>query len=428
MTQPKRSMSRNFLLLWQGQAVSQVGTQLFQVIAILCLKQATESATIIGLFLMAYAIPNVILGPIGGVLADRYSRRRILIVGDFSRGGILALLAIVLALHAHSTGFLIGLLLLYSAVEGTVTSLWQPSGIAMIPDLVSSEDLSGANSLMQGSFQICTVVAQAFAGILFRVLGTPVLMIIDASTYLYAAISDSLLVLPKSAQASAHPLEKSKPIRTELFEALRYVHMRTGMRTVFYTMTLFQLLMVPMVILFPFYVDQQLRAGPQWYGFLLAASGFGSLAGYAVGGGARVSAEAASRMILVATLAMSLLLLSLAAVSSPWIALLLVAAVGLTSGFNAIRLMTILQMAIPSEIRGRVFGVLMTITQGLAPFAMALTGVLADLAKRNIAEIYLGCGAAAAILSLNIILRPDCRGFLAGQYSRLEASAAVPGD
>jgi MFS transporter, DHA3 family, macrolide efflux protein len=428
MTQPKRSMSRNFLLLWQGQAVSQVGTQLFQVIAILCLKQATESATIIGLFLMAYAIPNVILGPIGGVLADRYSRRRILIAGDFFRGVILLLLAIVLGLHAHSSGFLIGLLLLYSAVEGTVTSLWQPSGIAMIPDLVPSEDLSGANSLMQGSFQICTVIAQAFAGILFRVLGTPFLMIIDAASYLYAAISDSLLRLPDAVRPSTPSLERSKPLRAELFEALRYVHVRTGMRTVFYTMTLFQLLMVPMVILFPFYVDQQLRAGPQWYGFLLAASGFGSLVGYAVGGGAKVSGEVASRMILVATLAMSFLLLSLAAVSNPWIALLLVGAVGTTSGFNAVRLMTILQMAIPSEIRGRVLGVLMTITQGLAPFAMALTGVLADLAKRNIAAIYLGCGSAAAILSVNIIFRRDCRGFLAGQYSRLEAPLTVPGD
>src|SRR5438874_13569547 len=83
---PKRTMNRNFVFLWQGQVVSQIGTQLFQVIVVLSLKHATESATLVGLLMMAATVPALLLGPLGGAVVDRYSRRAVLITGDFIRG------------------------------------------------------------------------------------------------------------------------------------------------------------------------------------------------------------------------------------------------------------------------------------------------------------------------------------------------------
>lgn len=416
------------MLLWQGQAISQVGTQLFQVIAILVIKEVTESASLIGFFMMAYTIPTLMLGPLGGVLADRYSRTRILLLADSFRGVILVVLAAVLWLHAYSHSLLVPLLLIYSVMEGIVGAVWQPVGMAILPDLVSDASLSGANSLMEGSFQICTIAAQAAAGILFRILGIPFLMLIDAVTYFYAAASDSLLRLPPRSQRAPLSSEPKPSFKVELFEAIRYIHARSGMRTVFYTMTFFQLLMAPMIIVFPFYVDRQLHADPQWYGFLLAAAGIGNLIGYAVGGIARAPAEKSGRLVLTATVLMSLLLTSLAAVHNPWVALSLITGIGITSGFNAIRLVTVLQLATPQDVRGRVFGMLMTITQGLAPVAMALTGFVLDLTGRNIAAVYFSCGAAAALLSANIVLRRDCRQFLGGEYSAADVPVAVPGD
>jgi DHA3 family macrolide efflux protein-like MFS transporter len=68
-------LSRDFCLLWQGQLISQMGSQVFGVTALLWLKQTTESATLVGLTMMMLTLPGVLLGPIGGVLADRYSRQ-----------------------------------------------------------------------------------------------------------------------------------------------------------------------------------------------------------------------------------------------------------------------------------------------------------------------------------------------------------------
>ena len=419
---PKRTMNRNFLFLWQGQVVSQIGTQLFQVIVILSLKQATESATLVGLLMMASTVPALLLGPLGGAVVDRYSRRAVLITGDFVRGLALTAIAAVLWFGSHSLVLIVVSLFAYSLLEGSVGAVWQPASMSVVPDLVPKEGLGTANSFIQGSFQICAVVGQAVAGMLFRTVGAPLLMLADAVTYFYAAISDAFIRIPP---LPAKPVteEKKASFKSEIMEGLRHIHSRPGMKMLFYTMAFFQLVMVPMLILFPFYVEDYLRAGPQWYGFLLAASGFGTFIGYGLGGALKLSARTASAVTVVVMVVMSLCLTALGFVKGPWVAVWLIAAVGAMDGFIVLKLLTTLQLATPTEIRGRVFGLLMTITRGLSPLAMGLTGFVADMTHRNIPLIYVVCGAVATLLASNVAVRRECRDFLAGEDG--SAPAAV---
>jgi MFS transporter, DHA3 family, macrolide efflux protein len=425
MEKPLQCMNRNFLLLWQGQVVSQIGTQLFLVIVVLSLKQVTNSPTLVGLFMMAYTLPAVILGPLGGALADRYSRRMVLVAGDFIRGLILVAIALVLWRSPHSVNLIVISFFVYSVVEGIVGAIWLPASMSVVPDLVPSESLQSANSLVQGSFQVCTVAAQGVAGILFGVLGMPLLTLVDGLSYLYAALSDSLVHIAKLPPKPAISSGRFAAFKADIMESLRHIHSRAGMRILFYTMAFFQVLMVPMLILFPFYVDQVLRAGPQWYGFLLAASGFGALLGYGIGGAVKLPATLSSRITVSAMVLMSLCLASLALVANRWMALWIIAAIGTMDGFIGLKLLTALQLATPREIRGRVFGVLLTITRGLVPVAMGLTGVVAELSNRNLPLIYLVCGSTCAALAVNIASRLECREFLAGRDARIPVMVAA---
>jgi MFS transporter, DHA3 family, macrolide efflux protein len=428
MKQLNGCMNRSFLSLWQGQLVSQIGTRLFQVIIILWLQQATGSATLVGFLMMASTIPAVLLGPIGGVVVDRYSRRTVLIVGDLMRGLALVGLGIVLMARSPSVKVVVISLFLYCILEGSVGAVWQPAGFSLVPELVPKESLSRANSFLQGSFQLGTVGAQALAGILFRVLGMPLLMLFDGFTYLYAAFSDALIRVSPSPPRPVVSAGRFAAFKAEVFEGLRHIHARPGLRTIFYTMAFFPVFMVPVFILLPFYVAESLRVGPQWFGFIVAASGVGMFLGYGLGGVAtKLTPAASSRVTLLLAVLMPLCLASLVFVIGPWVVLWTLAVMGVMIGLVSLKLLTVLQLAVPGEMRGRVFGLLLTITQALTPFAMGLTGFIADFANRNLPLIFLVCGGSAAALAVNVALRRECREFLAGEDTKRQVDAEFHG-
>jgi MFS transporter, DHA3 family, macrolide efflux protein len=426
MTVRRGPTDRSFFFLWQGQLVSQIGTQLCLVTLALWLKQATDSATLIGLLMMAGAVPGVILGPVGGALSDRYSRRGVLVLGDVVRGLVLLGVALVFLLAPGSVRAPVVALFVAAVVGGMVGAVWQPAATSLIPDLVPEEKLSRANSTMQASLQMGMLLAQALGGVLFTVLGTGWLALIDGLTYLYAAASDSLVRVPPRPPRPRAPDGALASLRREVLEGMRYVGARAGMRTLFCVAACMQFFLVPLAVLFPFYVDEHLLVGPQWYGFLLAASGFGMFVGYGAAGAVKVTGAATSWLLVGVLGTMSLLVAALGVVQGPWLALWIVGAIGALNGFVSVKLLTILQLATPTEVRGRVFGLLATVSGGLGPAAMGLTGAFTDLLGRNIPLMYVLCGGMTGLLSLGV-LRRECRAFLAGDTGEASpAGASAP--
>jgi len=412
---PARLLNRDFLLLWQGQFVSMLGSQAFSVAMIFWIKRQTDSATLLGLGMLSQWVPAILLGPFGGTLADRMSRRKLLILSDLVRGvAAVALAALVLTVPGRS-GLILGWLLFLSAVMGVCDAFFRPAISASIPDLVPEAEVTRANSINRLALDVSTFLGQGSGGVLFRLIGPGVLFLVDGLTYFFSAISEALVRFPPPPPApkTAGWREAGADFWRELKVGLRYVAGRKGLRYLLFLSPLDSFFMITIVVLLPFYVEDFLHVTPDWYGFLVAAFGGGSFLGSIAAGATNLTGRRRTRAFLACATVFGAVALAFGFPRSPWLALALILVAGVMSGFNTIHILSLAQLTTPPEMRGRVLGLLETLGFSTMPLAAATAGVIADLLHRNIPLIYFGCGGALLAVALVQVLKREVREFLA---------------
>jgi DHA3 family macrolide efflux protein-like MFS transporter len=412
---PTRLFNRDFLLLWQGQFVSMLGSQAFSVAMIFWIKRQTDSATLLGLGMMSQWVPAILLGPFGGTLADRMSRRRIMILADVVRGiAAIALATLVLLVPERSGAILLGLLVL-SAIMGVCDAFFRPAISASIPDLVPEHEVTRANSANRLALDISTFLGQGLGGVLFRVIGPGILFLVDGVTYLFSAATETLIRLPPPppSDKKAGWREAGADFWRELKLGLRYVAGRKGLRYILFLAPLDSFFMIMIVVLLPFFVEDFLRVAPDWYGFLVAAFGGGSFLGSVAAGVTSLTGRRRTWAYLACAAGFSAAAIAFGLARSPWVAMALIFAAGVMSGFNTIHAMSLAQLTSPGELRGRVLGLFETLGFSTMPLAAGLAGVVADLLDRNIPLVYFGCGAALLAVALIQAGKREVREFLA---------------
>jgi MFS transporter, DHA3 family, macrolide efflux protein len=418
---PMKLFNKNFTLLWQGQFISNLGIQGFQVATLFWIKHETDSATLMGLMTMFASIPAILLGPFGGVIADRYSRRSIIILCDLINGvAVLALALAALLLPGHSTLILVCIFAV-SVITSLLTALFNPAIVASIPDLVPRRQVMSANSLAQLSIQIATFIGQGLSGTFFRILGAPLLLLINACTYFFASFSEFWIRIPQVIpEAETTWRRQGKVFLSDIATGFRYVWGIVGLRWMVLISALLSFFTVPIIMLLPFYIENVLKVSVDWYGWMLAIYGGGTMAGYLLAGLWKPSGRQRMIAVLVCMLLEAGGYGLLGLVRNPFAALGMAALGGLVSGYIIINITTILQISTPNQIRGRVFGLLSTVSAGLTPIAMGLSGILADLSGKNIPLIYAFCGAVMAILTIFAAISPSFRGYIGAEYDTSE--------
>lgn len=417
---PERLWNRNFFLLWQGQMISQLGNQAFAIAMMFWLMRATGSASLMGGIMFASLLPGVVLGPFGGTFADRHSRVRIVLISDLISGAAVLALAFALfdprveALEPAAVRFVIALMFGAGVLLGILRSFFQPAIGAAIPDLVPKEKIPAANSLNQFAVQASSLVGQAIGGVLYQSLGAAVLYAIDGVSFLYAGICSGF-VHPPARQTPRKPAT-DRPFRqfmAETREGFRFLWQHAGIREFTIVASLVNFLGSPIMVLFPFYVELYLKAGARWYGFLVAAIGAGSIAGFVMAGTVKLSGEGRRWAIFSSMLMAPFMFGILGFVSNPYAALAVVFLGGAALGIINVYLMSMIQLSTPDEVRGRVLGVLVWLAAGLMPLGMLLGGFVGDLTGKNVPLIFAVCGGTALAVSLVLGVRRELREFLA---------------
>ncbi|HEV2852272.1 MAG TPA: MFS transporter [Thermoanaerobaculia bacterium] len=417
---PVRLLNRDFLLLWQGQFVSMLGSQAFSVAMIFWIKRQTDSASLLGLGMMSQWVPAILLGPFGGTLADRMSRRQILILADVVRGAAAIALAALVLLEPGRSGTILAGLLVLSAIMGVCDAFFRPAISASIPDLVPEEEVTRANSANRLALDVSTFLGQGSGGVFFRLVGPGVLFLVDGLTYVFSALSVFLVRLPPPPPVpkTAGWREAGAGFWRELKLGLRYVVSRKGLRYLLLLSPLDSFFMIMIVVLLPFFVEDFLRVAPDWYGFLVAAFGGGSFLGSIVAGATNVTGRRRTWAYLACAGGFGAAAITFGFVRSPWLALGWLFVAGVMSGFNTIHALSLAQVSTPSELRGRVLGLFETLGFSTMPLAAGTAGVVADLLGRNIPLVYLGCGGALLAVALVQAGKREVREFLAYEPSQ----------
>jgi MFS family permease len=425
-----RLLNRDFVLLWQGQLVSQVGNQAFLVAQMFWLMEATGSASLMGLLLMSSSLPGILLGPVAGTLADRHSRKALIMLADLARGIAVLGLAALLYARPEQTGAIVVMLFGVALWSGVFGAIFNPAITAAIPDLVPAARLQAANSLHQLSGLGATFLGQGVGGIAFRLLGAPLLFLVDGASYVVSAASEGFIRLPgperggagvpggASTDRSDSPAGTGsrQPFRSyvaDTVEGFRYVWSWTGMRTFILTATGVNFLFMPVFVLLPFYVTDVLQRRADWYGFLLASMSLGSLVGLATAGSLRSQRSNRARLLTMAFIGAAGLIAVLGVVRRPFVALVVVFAMGVLSAMINIFVLTLLQLSTPARMRGRVMGLVLTLAGAATPLGMATGGIVADLTGRQVPATYVTLGLLATALVVLSATRDSFWEFLA---------------
>ncbi|HEY4451603.1 MAG TPA: MFS transporter [Solirubrobacteraceae bacterium] len=387
----------NYRRYFAGQSISLVGTWMQMAAQSWLVLTLTGSAATLGLIVALQTLPVLLLGPYGGVVADRVDKRRLMVCLQIAMGVqalVLGLLTVGGAVQLWEIGVLAALLGLNNAFEN-------PARQAFMLELVGSESLRNAVSLNSVIVNVARVIGPAVAGVLIATVGEGVCFLVNAASF--AAVVASLTLLDRAALAPSPPSGREPG---QLREGLRYVRANPELAVPLSMMALAGCLAYEFQVTLPVMARQGLHVGATGFGFMTAAMGLG-----AVIGGLLVAMKGRTGLPMLVAAASAFGIVLLLASAAPNLPVELVAlalaggaSIAFMSGGNST-----LQLACAPRMRGRVMSLWFVAFQGSTPIGGPLVGWVMGWAGAR-AGLGLGGGACLLVAALGLLALRRLRG------------------
>jgi DHA3 family macrolide efflux protein-like MFS transporter len=393
------AVNGSFSALWTGQLISLLGDRVHQVALAALVYGTTNSAIAGALTFVAATLPNLLFGPIAGVLVDRWDQKRVLIVSDLLRAGIVLLIP---------AGVSVNVVLAYPLVFllTTVSIFFRPARTAVTPRVVREDELVTANSVTWLSETLADVLGYPFAGLFVAFLGSalPLAFWLDSVSYVASALLVVTVVIPPVVRSvgSVAPVPGLAGIRDDLAAGWRFLRGEPVLLANTLQAVAGQLTIGATIALTPLYAKVVLRLDSlSWtaaYAFLETGIGVGNLVGGFVIGllGARI---AKGRMVIGGYAAYGLAVVGMGLTNNLALALGLAFAMGVSNMVFIIPTQTLFQERTPGDMIGRVLGFRFSAVFGAMTFAMAASGVLGDAAGVGPVLVVFGVVTVAAGLA-----------------------------
>ena len=360
---------RNYRLFFYGQGLSLVGTWITRVATSWLVYRLTGSAFLLGVVNFAGQIPNFILSPVAGVMADRWNLRRTLVVTQ-----ILSMLqSFALAALAFSHEITVTQVIALQVFQGIVNAFDTPARQAFAVEMVEgAQDLPNAIAINSMMFNAARLVGPMVAGLLIAAAGEGVCFLVDGVSYIAVIGCLPLMRITPRAQPPAH-----HAVWKHMREGVTYSFGFEPIRGLLLLVATASLLGMSYVVLLPMFAREILHGGAHTYGFLASASGVGALAG-ALYLATRPSVRGLGRVIVWGGILFGAGLAAFAFSNTIWLSLPALFAVGFGMMAQNASANTILQTIVHDDKRGRVMSFYAMAFFGTTPFGSLLAGAVAD--------------------------------------------------
>jgi MFS family permease len=383
---------RNFQLFVSGQLISLIGTWMQTVAQSWLVYRITGSSVLLGTVGFASQFPVFVFSTLGGIVADRYRRHRIVIATQTAA----MILAFILAALTLSGRVEVWHIIVLASLLGTVNAFDIPGRQAFFVEMVGKEDLLNAIGLNSSMFNAARVIGPAVAGILVTTIGEGWCFFANAVSYLAVIAGLVLMKLEKRRER-----QKSASALEDVVEGFRYARHTMPILALLLMLALVSVVGMPYVVLMPIFADKILHGGARGLGNLMSAAGVGALMG-ALTLAMRQGTRGLSRLVAgaAAGFGVSLILFSLS--RSFWLSVVLLVPAGYSVMLQMACSNTLIQTLVPDKLRGRMMGLYSMMFMGMAPLGALGAGVVADVLG---APLTVAIGGVLCVLGAAVFTR-----------------------
>jgi MFS family permease len=374
---------RNFQLFFSGQLISLIGTWMQNVAQAWLVYRLTGSSLLLGSVTFAGQFPVFLTSPLGGIVADRYNRQRVVIATQTAS----MILAFVFAGLTLSHRITVPEIFVLAILRGIVNAFDIPGRQAFLVEMVGKEDLINAIALNSSMFNGARIIGPAIAGIVVAKIGEGWCFFSDAVSYIAVIVGLMMMrVAPRAIKPMGSPIE-------HVIEGFRFVRETAPIRALLLLLGLVSLVAMPYTVLMPVFADRILHGGPRALGILMGATGLGAMLG-ALTLATRTGVRGLGRWVTFSCAGFAISLMAFSLSKSFWLSAALLVPVGFCMMLQMSASNTLIQAMVPDELRGRVMSVYSMMFMGMAPWGALMGGAIAD---RLGAPIAISGGAVAAL-------------------------------
>lgn len=385
---------RNFRLFWTGQLISLVGTWMQMIARGWLVLELTHSPFWLGMVGFANAFPVLLLSLWGGVIADRFPKRSLVIWTQ----AISMLMAFLLAALTLTGAVQVWHILAISVVLGTVFAFDAPARQSFTVEMVGKEDLMNAVALNSAIFNGARVLGPAIGAVTLAWQGPGLAFLLNGLSYLAVLVGLFKMKIP--------PVLKKQETESKgkIVEGLNYVRHHDTIAVLMTLVAVVSIFAFPYSTLMPIFADVVLRVGKEGYGTLMVLTGIGSLIGalsLTVQSGRAKTKR--GRIILAGAMGLPIFLGVFALSTNYLLSLAMLLGVGWTMISINATINTVVQTNVPDELRGRVNGVFALLFIGVAPLGNLQAGLVADHFGAPLA-VFFGA-VVSGLVALYILVR-----------------------